>query len=209
MRSIVLALDRLVRERTGLFEFCDDPDCVFRLSVSEAASAVRVAEGEIPAGAKVVMMHFWNEHIPPMSDAEPSISWGVKFRRMVAHSSRLLAEYIHRDPSMAGVKAVGGVTPLFVAGDDSPAEKIFLRMGFTVSPHRNPKGRFMEFWEEVYAWMLMWAFAKGIQPSLREVRRSDFWMSAEEFLRRYLGPSRSRGAPVSPRSADQEPASFP
>ena len=199
MRSIIRALDRFVRERTGLFEFCNDPDCLFRLSVGEAATALRVGEGEVPAGTKVLVLHFWNEHIPSMSGTEPSLSWGVKFRRRVGHSFRLLAEHMKRDPRLAGVKALGGVTPLFIPGDGSPAERIFLRLGFTVSPHRNPMGRFMEFWEEVYAWMLMWAFAKGIQPRLRGLRRSDFWMSVEEFLRRYGEPSRSGGARSSPR----------
>jgi YkoP domain len=191
MRSVIYALDRLLRRLSGMFEFCDDPDCVFRVSVDVAAYPLRVPSGEIPAGAKVVQLHFWNEHMPAMPLDGSVIGPAVKLRRMVASSARLLARQIREDPRLDGVRAVGGVTPLFIAGQGSPAERIFLRLGFAVMPHRNPSGRFMEFWEEVYAWMLMWAFTPGNRNhrSLRGIRRSDFWISAEDFLNLYGGPS--------------------
>ena len=115
----------------------------------------------------------------------------VKLRRRVASSTHRLAEAIENDPRLAGVRAVGGVTPLFTAGDNSPAEGIFRRLGFSVTTHQNPRGRFLEFWEEVYAWFLMWAFTPGNQNrrSLSGLRRSDFWISADDFLRLYGGQS--------------------
>ena len=116
------------------------------------------------------------------------ISWAVKFRRRVATSARLLADSIQTDPRLDGVQAVGGVTPLFTPGDGSAAEGIFLRLGFEVTQHQNPRGRFMEFWDEVYGWLLMWAFSNGNHPQLRGLRRSDFWISTEEFVRRYGDP---------------------
>ena len=33
MRSIIHAIDRLLRKCNGVFEYCDDPDCVFRVSI--------------------------------------------------------------------------------------------------------------------------------------------------------------------------------
>lgn len=196
MRSIIYALDRLVRKGSGVFEFCDDPDCVFRVSIGVAAYPLRVPSGEIPAGAKVVQLHFWNEHMPAMPPDAPAIGPAVKLRRRVASSARLLARHMREDPRLAGVQAVGGVTPLFSPGQGSPAERIFVRLGFAVTPHRNPSGRFVEFWEELYAWILMWAFTKGNQNRIRlcELRRSDFWVSAEDFLNLYGGPSGQTGA---------------
>jgi len=188
---MIHALDRLVRKGSGVFEFCEDPDCVFRVSIGVAAYPLRVPYGEIPAGAKVVQLHFWNEHMPAMPSDGPAIGPAVKLRRMVASSARLLARHMREDPRLHGVQAVGGVTPLFVPGQGSPAERIFLRLGFAVTPHRNPSGRFVEFWEELYAWVLMWAFIKGNQNRirLRELRRSDFWISAKDFLNLYAEPS--------------------
>ena len=191
MRSIIHAIDWLLRKCNGVFEFCADPDCVFRVSIGVSKYPLPIPDGKIPAGMKVVELHFWNEHMPPMPSDGSFIGPAVKLRRSLASSSQSLAEAMENDPRLAGVKAVGGVTPLFTPGDDSAAEGIFRRLGFFVTPHQNPLGRFMEFWEEVYAWLLMWAFTPGNQNrrSLRGLRRSDFWMSTDAFLRLYFGPS--------------------
>lgn len=192
MRSLVRAVDWTVRKLSGVFEFCDHPDCIFRVSIGHAPYPLPVPGGEIPAGEKVLLLHFWNEHMPPMPAEGTRIGPAVKLRRMVASSAHRLAESMNNDPRLEGVKAVGGVTPLFSPGDRSPAEGIFLRLGFRVTPHRNPLGRYMEFWEEFYAWLLMRVFTAANQNrrSLRGLRRSDFWMSADDFLRRYGGPSK-------------------
>jgi len=184
-----------------MFEFCDAPDCIFRVSVGIAAHPIRIAGGEIPAGTKVLELHFWNEHMPRMPDGGPLIGPAVKLRRMMASSIRRLAESMKNDPRLAGVKAVGGVTPLFSTGDKSAAERIFLRLGFAVTPHKNPSGRFMEFWEELYGWLLMWAFIDGNpkRRGLRGLRRTDFWMSAEDFLLLYGSPSGRTGGDGSHR----------
>lgn len=191
MRSIIHAIDWLLRKCNGVFEYCDDPDCVFRVSIGVSKYPLPVPDGKIPAGMKVVELHFWNEHIPPMPSDGSFISPAVKLRRSVASSAQSLAEAMKNDPRLAGVKAVGGVTPLFTPGDNSAAEGIFRRLGFFVTPHPNPLGRLMEFWEEVYAWLLMWAFTPGNQNrrSLRGLRRSDFWISADDFLHLYGGRS--------------------
>lgn len=190
MRFVIRAIDRTLRRRTGVFEFCDDPDCIFRVSIGTAAYPLAVSDGEIPTGTKVLELHFWNEHFPAMPRTGPTLSWAVKLRRRVASSSHLLARAMRTDPRLTGVQAVGGITPLFTPGEGSAAEGIFIRLGFAVTKHRNPLGRFLEFWEEVYAWFLMWTFAKGNQRNLRGLRRTDFWMTAEEFLRRNEDVSR-------------------
>lgn len=191
MRSIIHAIDWLLRKCNGVFEYCDDPDCVFRISIGVSKYPLLVPDCKIPAGTKVVELHFWNEHMPPMPSDGSFIGPAVKLRRRVTSSAKSLAEAMENDPRLAGVKAVGGVTPLFTPGDNSAAEGIFRRVGFSVTPHQNPLGRFMEFWEEVYAWLLMWAFTPGNRNrrSLRGLRRSDFWISADGFLRLYGGQS--------------------
>jgi len=54
MRSIIHAIDWLLRKCNGVFEFCDDPDCVFRVSIGVSKYPLRVPDGEIPAGTKVL-----------------------------------------------------------------------------------------------------------------------------------------------------------
>ena len=195
MRFIIRVIDWLLRKLNGVFEFCDDPDCVFRVSVGVSKYPLPVPDGELPTGTKVLELHFWNEHMPPMPTNGSVIGPAVKLRRKVASSAQRLAEAIENNPRLEGVRALGGVTPLFIPGDRSAAEGIFRRLGFSVTPHKNPLGRFMEFWEEVYAWFLMWAFAHGNQNrrSMRGLRRSDFWIPADDFLRLYGGQSTGTG----------------
>lgn len=192
VRRLIRVIDRILRRLSGVFEFCDRPDCIFRVSIGRARYPLSVPGGRIPSGAKILELHFWNEHMPPMPGGRAALGPAVRLRRMVASSTHLLAEAMRTDPRMAGVEAVGGVTPLFSPGDRSPAEGIFLRLGFCVTPHKNPLGRCMEFWEELYAWLLMRAFTPWDQArrSLRGLRRSDFWMSADQFLRLYGGAAR-------------------
>ncbi len=189
MRFIIHAIDWILRKLNGVFEFCDDPDCVFRVSIGVSKYPLHVPGSEIPVGTKVLELHFWNEHMPPMPSNGSVIGPAIKLRRKVASSAQRLGEAIENDPRLAGVEAVGGVTPLFIPGDSSAAEGIFRRLGFSIRPHPNPLGRFMEFWEKVYAWLLMWAFTLGNQnrPSPTKLRRSDFWISTDDFLRLYGG----------------------
>jgi hypothetical protein len=106
---------------------------------------------------------------------------------MVVGSFRVLARVLPRDPRMAGVQALGGATVLFAAGDDSSGEKLFKRLGFTISPYQSALGRFGEFWENLYTWALMWAYNDFSlrQRHLVALCRTESWISAEAFLRRY------------------------
>ena len=203
MRPMIRALDRLLSWWLGLFEVWDDPDCIFRVRVTKLRRNLQIHEGEVLAGAPILELHLWNEHIPPMSADAPSISAAVQLRRALAFSTQELAGRMKTDPLLHGVEAVGGVTPLFSAGEGSAMENVFIRLGFAIRPYHNPMGRFAEFWEEVYAWMIMRAHYRGNQRHrpLSKIRRTDFWMSAEEFLRRYdsegasaLGPTPSATA---------------
>lgn len=187
MRLMVHALDRLVGRRLGLFEYWYNPECLLRVRVTDAPGTLHVSEGEIPAGAPVLELHLLNENIPPLSPDAPSIASAVQMRRALASSTRELACRMRTDPHLRGVQAVGGVTPLLSPGDGSAMEKVFIRFGFTLRPYHNPRGRFAEFWEEVYGWMIMRAYYRGNKRSrpLGKIRRTEFWMSSEEFLRRY------------------------
>ena len=155
MRRIVRAFDRFLCRRQGVFVFWDDPDCLFRAQATRASSPIVLPGTEIPVGAKVLGLHFWNEHMPQIPPEGPSLALAVRGRRMIVSTFRVLAREMHHDPRMDGVQALGGATVLFAAGDGSSGEKLFTRLGFTVFPHRNPLGRFGEFWENFYTWALM------------------------------------------------------
>ena len=187
MRSIVRAFDRFLCRLQGVFVYWDDPECFFRVQIARAPHKIVLPDTEVPAGEKVLGLHFWNEHMPVLPPEGGDLAMALRASRMVVRSFRVLAREMHRDPRMAGVKALGGATALFALGDDSGGEKLFTRLGFTMSPYQTPLGRFGEFWENLYSWALIWAYnAISLrQRRFVKLRRTECWMSAAEFLHRY------------------------
>lgn len=187
MRRLIRLLDRLLRKQQGVFEYWDDPDCMFRASTGRAQHEIDLPDGEIPAGAKVLQLHFWNEHMPQIASDGPDLAVAIRGQRMLIASLRAFAHWVQCNPDRANGKAIGGATVLFAAGDASSGERLFQRLGFSVFPYQSPLGRFGEFWENVYTWALMWAFnAVSLQNRrLLQLRRTEVWMSTDEFLARY------------------------
>ena len=187
MKRIVRAFDRFLCRLQGVFVYWDDPDCFFRVQIARAPHKIVLPDTEIPAGEKVLGLHFWNEHMPVLPREGGDLAMALRASRMVVSSFRVLAREMHHDPRMVGVQALGGATALFAVGDDSGGEKLFTRLGFTMFPYQTPLGRFGEFWENLYSWALMWAYNAVSLRQRRFVKlcRTECWMSASEFLRRY------------------------
>jgi len=187
MRTVVRLFDRLLRRVYGVFEFSADPTCLLRLQVTQTGHAIALPDGLVPAGASVLQLHLWNEHIPSIPPQGPDLAWALQTRRLMMASLHAVARQMTHDPSLAGVQAVGGVTSILSPDDPAGGERIMRRAGFTVFPCRHPLGRFGEFWENLYAWAIMWTFnAVSLRRrKLLRLRRAELWMSANEFLQRY------------------------
>jgi hypothetical protein len=196
MRSLIRLFDRFLRWVQGVYVFWDDPICMFRARIAQAPHTLYLPDGEVRAGATVLELHFWNEHMPRIPPEGPNLSVAVQGRRMLVTSLRQAAHHIQDDRPMTGVQAVGGATVLFAVGDGSGAEKLFTRLGFSEFPYQSPLGRFGEFWENLYTWGLMWAFNEVSlrQRHLLKLRRTEIWMSVDEFLRKY-GASEAKERP--------------
>jgi hypothetical protein len=120
--------------------------------------------------------------------------------RSFVHSLRTLAHHLQQEPSLRGVRAIGGATVLVRAASSPSGTGLVSRLGFHILPYHHALGRFAEFWENAYTWALMWAFNKASlrRRSLFRLRRFEIWMTAEEFLRRFgavAASSPGRGSP--------------
>ncbi len=209
MRAFIRLVESLLRRSQGVFEFTDDPDCLLRLQITRVHSAL-TAEGSPPlpgsypagevrvgAGDLVLELHLWNDHIPPLPAGGPDWGWANRTQRLFVRSLQAAAREMQRDPRFAGVKAVHAISVLF-APSEAPGEtpgghsggaRLMQRLGFVIVPCRNPLGQFGEFWENFYAWWLMWAFNK-VSVRHRQfwrMRRMEAWMPAETFIRRFGG----------------------
>lgn len=194
MRRLIRAVDALLRRANGVFEFWDDPHCVLRLQCSRAPHALRFPTQAVQAGEPVLGLHLWNEHLPPLPEAGADLAWASRMHRLFVGSLCAVAREVACDPRLSGARALGGTTVLLEPGEASASVRLMQRLGFTVLPYRHPLGRFGEFWENLYAWGLMWAFNPATLRgrTLFGLRRVEMWMPMEELLRRYR-PDGGRG----------------
>ncbi len=197
---MIRALDAILRRALGVFAFRDDEDCILRIRFTTAPHPLPLPEGTVPRGALVVELHLWNEHIPPLPPEGPNLAWAVRVRRMLIHSFRLLAAYLEAHPQGRDIRALGGVTVLLAPGGRPAGERLIRRLGFVVLPYHNPLGRFGEFWENLFTWWLMWTFNEASlrHRQLLRLRRTEVWIGAKAFLRRYGGAAVPRSAGATP-----------
>jgi len=191
MRAVVRALDRRLRKRLNIADFSGHPDCVFRTRLCEAYRDLPLPDGTVARGAPVVEVHWWNEHIPPIGHAGLDMKWAVRLRRMLATTHREIAQQLLRNPDWKAVQAVGATTAVFPAGGPEAWARRMGRMGYVVMPHENPSGRIAEFFENIWVWMLWHTYQTGTGrvPTPFEIKRTDFWMSADNLVRIYGGDS--------------------
>ena len=187
MKGAVRSFDRLLRWLLGVFEFCSEPYCLLRARRTTTPHPVVLPTGVVPAGAPMVELHLWNEHIPPLPPEGPTVAWAIQVRRRLVRSFQALARQMPQDPRLAGAQILGGVTVLPLASAHGSGVRLFEQLGFVIQPYRPPLGRFGEFWQNLYLWAIMWAFNEPTlaQRSLLRLRRCEVWMTSDELLRRY------------------------
>ena len=187
MRGLVRGFDGLLRGRLGVYEFSADPECILRIRLARAPHELPLPGSLVPAGAPVIELHLWNEHVPPMPAGGPDLAWAREATHRFIRSMGSLAGHMRQDPRLVTARALGGATPLATPFNSDGGEGLTARLGFSPLPYHHRLGRFGEFWENFYTWTLMWTFN---QASLRGrtlfgMRRAEIWMTTEEFLRRY------------------------
>ncbi len=189
MRRIIRRFDAFLRGRLGVYEFSHSPYSLLRVQRSRLRRRVMLSGLQFEPGEEVIDLHLWNEHMPALPATGPDVAWGVRVERMFLASLRDLAREIVANATYRDVRALRAVTVLLTPGPGS-ALPLAQRLGFEVRPHRNPLGRFGEYWENFYTWWLMWTFNKLSlrHRSMGSLRRMEMWIGVEDFLSRFGGP---------------------
>ncbi len=187
MRALIRALDRLISRCSHVREFTDDPGCLLRISPGRLTHRLSLPEGEFAPGAQALLIHYWNERMPPLPAGGADLSYALDLSRRQIRSLRLVAGTLRTADEFREVQLVGGITVLAPAGEADGGTSMIREYGFSVVPYHTPLGRFGEFWENLFTWALMWTYnpasLRGRQPD--RLRRSEFWMTRQSFLERY------------------------
>lgn len=199
-RRFAIGLDAMIRVHYGISEFTDHPECVIRVALGEAPWDLRLTDGtEIRVGDRVLVLHFWNEHMLRFHRGRPTLGWASAMRRRASGSLRVLAQQMESEPAWREVRAVRGDTRLFGFWRMSQARRVMGRFGFDfVAPKRCSRLRAIRsFTDDCVVWMLTRAFNPEVSARQEFVRgRDEMWMSRDSLLERY-----GRAAAVLPDSA--------
>jgi hypothetical protein len=183
----VLAVDRSLRRAKGIFEFCEEEDCILRIAVIASDAYILLPDGtEVCPQDPVIDLHFWNEHLPSLGQTGSSLAWAGIFRARMQTSMRLLAEYVESNPELANVRICRARTAFL---RDRRIRRAAYRLGFVEAiPEESLTGHVHEFLETFLIYGLTWVFNPDALPDkARLPQRSYLWMSREELFRRY-GP---------------------
>jgi hypothetical protein len=187
LRSGVRLIDYILRKQGNLREFSQDAACILRIQLRTAPHSVTLNSIRIKKGDPVLALHLWNEHMPKLPQGGAELEWAVLLRRRLIQSFQGVAWQLRVDDRYAEVKAIFGISVLFSFSDHTGGARMMQRLGFTVLPYTHPKGRFGEFWENLFSWWLMWTYNEASMDSRKfwRLERTEIWMDTEEFVRRY------------------------
>jgi hypothetical protein len=134
LETAVFALDRWLRWRRGVFEYSCEPQCLFRLEQRLADDTLGLADGtRVRAGARVLALHLWNEHVPLMGRSGPTVGWAHRTSRAIRASLHELAHYLARRPDLSDVRVLYADVRVSGANQALRAARILARYGFEVT----------------------------------------------------------------------------
>ena len=167
--------------------FADEPLIILRLQDGVAAWDIPLGERTIHAGARVAVLHLWNDRMTVMTSHGPDLAWALQFQRRLLYSLQAAARHLRDTAGTESIEAVGGIIVHIHLQTANAGRLLLERLGFTVFPYHRPAGAFGEFWENLYTWLLIWAFnpASLRSHSLLGLQRNEFWMTGESFLARF------------------------
>lgn len=127
----VFSLDRWLRRWHGVYEFSTHGDCVFRVERCLAEESLLLGDGvRVRRGDPLLKIHIWNEHVPTMGHAGPTLAWARRANRAVAISLRELARHVALCSDLDSVTAVCADMRLGPAKRTAQLARIVSRYGF-------------------------------------------------------------------------------
>jgi hypothetical protein len=194
-RRGVIAFDRWLRRRQGIFEFSTHPGCILLAGLKPAAADIALPDGtRILRGQPILDLHLWNERAPPLPADGPAFEWLAAFDSAFRLSLAQLASHLDRHPELAKVQALRIETAF--GRPDGDMERVGRRYGFAAvrRPEAPSLGRRIHWFFAGFLFLaLTWAYNPASLKGKRFRRQQDeFWMSRAALERRHGAASRAR-----------------
>jgi len=184
----VSLVDAMLRSYYGVYEYDDDPACIFRVALGEVRAPVVLADGTtVRIGGVVGNLHLWNEHLPRFPGAGPDLAWACTMRDRIRDSLAALAAHVEREAAWREVSALCGEAAFSPRLGLSQLRRVAERYGFErVATGATWLRRLHKVGDSFTVWGLTRAFnpaALARQPFLRE--RHELWISRTTLVERY------------------------
>lgn len=135
LEAAVAALDERLRRRQGVFEYCQNPDCLFRIRLACSGCDLVLSDGvRLEPGERVIDLHLWNEQFPPFPPSGPTLQWARGVNRKLEISLRELSYFLSLRRELDDVRAVCGTLAFVSAARATPLARFFGRFGFEQIP---------------------------------------------------------------------------
>ena len=136
---MMLAIDRRLRERNAVIEYTSDPRCILRIRIGRLDRIVSLEDGTMGrVGDRMIDLHLWNEHIPPIPRNGASVSWARQWQQCMDVSFRELACFLVRRPDLDDISVLRAITA-FGARERSAGNMLLMqRYGFEPTADMKP-----------------------------------------------------------------------
>jgi hypothetical protein len=188
MQTAVYALDRWLCRRMGVYEFSDDPRCLFRIECLRLEAAVELTDGtRVPAGGRVLSLHLWNEHVPRMEHRGPTLAWACQADHAMRRSLRELAGYLAVRPDLADIAAICADMRFNGHSQSGQPARLLGRYGFETIPGDTDRRSTLHRIGDAILILMLVSVTHPLAlhraaPRLRKVR---LWLSRAVLERRY------------------------
>jgi hypothetical protein len=154
----VFGLDRWLRQRQGVLEYSDNPDCVFRIQRAKAETPLVLRDGtRIAAGDAVLNIHLWNEQFPAMGGDGATMRWARAVAGGIDLSLRELAQHLRWTRAYDDVVALRADMRLGTAEQSSQLARISGRYGFEAGCAAGEHGAIHRLGENIFLVLLVLA----------------------------------------------------
>jgi len=186
---LVTAIDRIVQRLMGIYEFSNDPRCIFRLERRRAKRDITLPDGTmVRRGETLGITHLHGERVPLLPAGGADLAWARQMARVFSHSLALLAGHVAQTRSLDRVRVFGNEFSLPMT---QGSVRLLERMGFFVIPHNEPRlrqrahARLSQFWTRLLRRAynpVSLTYPDGIRYGTMSI-----WMKRETLMTRY-GP---------------------
>jgi hypothetical protein len=207
-----LRIDDGLRLRKNVCEYTDDPQCVFRIQITEAQHDILFSDGAVVrTGDRLISLHLWNEHIPAIPPDGPTFAWGRRMGRAMDVSLRQLATFMSHRPEFDRVVAIRGDMAESTAQTAAQLLRIMQHFGFEPLAQQRAVSwsqRLHQFGENILVLLLLLA----VNPVAARINvlsrvRFEVFLSRESFTKRYGHSALANCTRISGEPSDKNRAS--